>query len=345
MAKDFSTGYLTGLLKPKYRAISTILGENYIPDKGLDIFLDLNTFISAISGNKGYLQTLPFANNAEEDLIISLFGVLRHWREFAHKWEDVRIFLMYNDFDICPAGEREQLKAYLVPYNNKFENDRYKQLKYYFNEAVKIAEPLFDYLPRSYFIKCTKYYSFVVPELLADETRDRLVVSDNAMMTAYVFQPNTKMIYSHWCTRGTTQLSDPLMILQSLTKIEDRIMDAFVQNKVFYTLLNVIVGDKDRGIIGLPQTSMTAIANDLLRAVEKKEIPMSPKSIESVLSVVDKCHHDYIKKNAPLMDVALHAQMIKPSEVERLKSKLVDKSDIDQLMKFTIGDINLMELV
>ena len=341
---EFSSGYLTGLLKPKYRVITNILGEQYFPDKGLDVYIDLNTFVSTLSSNKGFLGWLPFSEKVEEDLITSIISTLKHWRDYSRKWNDVRIFMMYNDFDIVPKDEREQLKAYLVSYNNKFGADKYKQMKYYWNEAVKILEPLFDYLPKSYFIRCTKFDSFVIPEALSGD-RDKLVVTGNPMMTSYSYDKNARVIYSRWQKHGTGQLSDPLMILQNFTKIDDDMLSIFTENKVFYTLLNVIVGDRDRGIIGLPTASITMIATDLLRAVEKREVPANAKSVESVLSIIEPTHHEYIKKNYPLMDPALHAQMIKPSLIEQTKSKLVDKSDIDALMKFTIGGINLMELV
>lgn len=344
MPKEFSSGYLTGLLKPKYRTITTVIGENYIPKDGLDVYIDLNTFVGVLSRNKNFLSSLPFSENVEEDLLSSMLTTLKHWKDYTRRWNDVRIFMMYNDFDIAPTDERSQLKAYLVSYNNKFQNERYQQMRYYWTEAVKIIEPLFDFLPKSYFIRCKRFDSFVVPELLSGK-RDKVIVTDNAMMTAYAFQQNTRVLYSCWRKQGTSQLSDPLMILQNFTKIDDDMLSIFTENNVFYTLLNVIVGDRDRGIIGLPMASITMIATDLLRAVEKREIPANAKSVESVLSVIDKTHHDYIRKNYPLMDPSLHGQMIKPSLVEQLKSKLVDKSDIDSLMKFTINGLNLMELV
>ncbi len=218
MPKDFSSGYLTGLLKPKYRTITTVIGENYIPKDGLDVYIDLNTFVGVLSRNKNFLSSLPFSENVEEDLLSSMLTTLKHWKDYTRRWNDVRIFMMYNDFDIAPTDERSQLKAYLVSYNNKFQNERYQQMRYYWTEAVKIIEPLFDFLPKSYFIRCKRFDSFVVPELLSGK-RDKVIVTDNAMMTAYAFQQNTRVLYSCWRKQGTSQLSDPLMILQNLSLI------------------------------------------------------------------------------------------------------------------------------
>lgn len=343
MSKAFSTGCLTGLLKPKYRVITTLF-ENFYPYNGMDVYIDLNTFVSNLSTNKNFLSSLPFSENVEEDLISSILSTLKHWRDYMRRYNDVRIFMIYNDFDIVPKDEREQLRAYLVSYNNKFQNERYTQLKYYWNEAIKIIEPLFDFLPKSYFIRCKKFDSFVVPEILSGN-RHRVIITGNPMMTAYSFEPDTHMMYSRWHSHGTGQLTDPLMILQNFTKIDDDMLSIFTENKVFYTLLNVIIGDRDRGIIGLPTASITMIATDLLRAIERREIPANAKSVESVLSIIDKNNHDYIRKNYPLMDPVQHAQLIKPSLIEQMKASLVDKSDIDALMKFSINGLNLMELV
>ena len=72
---EFSSGYLTGLLKPKYRVITNILGEQYFPDKGLDVYIDLNTFVSTLSSNKGFLGWLPFSEKVEEEQHGSISGV------------------------------------------------------------------------------------------------------------------------------------------------------------------------------------------------------------------------------------------------------------------------------
>jgi hypothetical protein len=135
------------------------------------------------------------------------------------------------------------------------------------------------------------------------------------------------------------------MIVHTLTKIESDTIDVFIRNKVFYSLLSAIIGDKDRGIIGITQFGITTFATELLRSIEKNEVPEDPKSINSVLSVVDKMYHAYLEKNFPLMNVDLHKQMIPPSTIEKIKASLIDKSDIDALMKYTIGDLNLMELI
>ena len=135
------------------------------------------------------------------------------------------------------------------------------------------------------------------------------------------------------------------MISQTLTKIDDNVMEAFIKNKVFYNLLNTIIGDKDRGIIGITQFGITTFATDLLRSIEKREIPIDPKSINTVLNVVTESYHEYLKKNYPLMDVELHAQMIPESVIQDVRSKIIDKSDIDALSQFKINDLNLLELI
>lgn len=346
--KEYSSGPLFGILKPKYRVLSTILGENFFPDNGLDVFLDLNSVINALSTSTKYLGSLPFSEHAEQDLVEGMLTTLKHWKDFTRKWNDVRIFLILNDFEFGNLPERDVLKAYLVPYSHKFEQDRYKQLTYYWNEACTLVENVIDFIPKSYMLRCNKFDSMVVPNIIDDyekNGRTRFIISGSSIMTGYNFAPNTQVAYSCYRYNGMTQYSDPLMIVQTLTKIDSDLMNAFTQNKVFYNLLNTIIGDKDRGIIGITQLGITTFANELLRSIEKREVPANPKSIETVLPVINEQHHEYLKKNYQLIDVDLHAQMIPPSIVEKTRARLVDKSDIDTLMKFNIGGLNLMELI
>jgi hypothetical protein len=255
---------------------------------------------------------------------------------------------MYNDFELGNLPERDVLKAYLVPYVNKFKQDRYKQLTYYWNEAVTLVEKLIDFIPKSYLIRCNKFDSMVLPNIIDNyETngRTRFIVSGSSLMTGYNFMKNTQVAYSCYRFNGMTQYSDPLMIVQTLTKIDSDLMNAFIQNKVFYNLLNTIIGDKDRGIIGITQLGITTFANELLRSIEKREVPASPKSIETVLPVINEQYHEYLIKNYKLTDIDLHSNMIPLSIIEKTRAKLVDKSDIDTLMKFNIGGLNLMELI
>ena len=346
--KQYSSGPLFGILKPKYRVLSNILGEQFFPDNGLDVFLDLNSVINALSTSTKYMNSLPFSEHAEQDIVEGLLTTIKHWKDFTRKWNDVRIFLMYNDFELGNLPERDVLKAYLVPYVNKFKQDRYKQLTYYWNEAVTLVEKLIDFIPKSYLIRCNKFDSMVLPNIIDNyETngRTRFIVSGSSLMTGYNFMKNTQVAYSCYRFNGMTQYSDPLMIVQTLTKIDSDLMNAFIQNKVFYNLLNTIIGDKDRGIIGITQLGITTFANELLRSIEKREVPASPKSIETVLPVINEQYHEYLIKNYKLTDIELHSNMIPLSIIEKTRAKLIDKSDIDTLMKFNIGGLNLMELI
>ena len=350
MSTSYSIGPLTGLLKPKYRVIQTMLGETYLPDNGLDIFIDLNTLISTMASCQKYMNSLPFTSDAEKDIIENVLKIYKHWRDFTRRFTgDVKIYMIYNDFVMDEnIPERSTLKSYLLPYENKFKNDRFNQLKYYWGEAMKIVEPLMQFIPRGYVLRCNTMDSFVIPEIISDYNtngRDRLIVSGSSMMTNYAFSHNCKMVYTCYRRTGTLQISDPLMITQTLTKIDDEVMSTFIKNKVFYNLLNTIIGDKDRGIIGLTQLGITTFATDLLRCYEKREIPTDPKSINSILPIMNESYHDYLKKNYPLMDVEAHADMIPESLIQDMRARVIDKSDIDALQKFKINDLNLIELL
>lgn len=343
----YSIGPLTGPLKPKYRVISQILGESFNPQHGLDIFIDLNSLVTSMGMSQKFLSSLPFAENVEQDIIANLLFTFKHWKDFSRKWEDVRIIMMVNDFECELLAESDILTSYLVPYKNKYSSDKYNQMVYYWNEAVKRVQVILKYIPNAYFIKCDRFDSFVLPEIISNsEERFKIIISSSSLMTNYTYMPNTHVIYSRWRGgNGTSQLSDPLMIVQSISKIDDEIMGTFIRNRVFYNLLNAIIGDFDRGLIGLSQMGISAFAADLLRAVERKEIPENPQNLDSVLSIIDSSFHDYLSHSYPLVDIPTHVKMVKPSMIEKVKSEMVDLIDIDGLYKFTIEGLNLLELL
>ena len=348
MANNYSIGPITGLLKPKYRVIQTILGEGYSPIHGVDVFIDLNTLVDALSTSQKFMNALPFSDGVESDIISNVLFTLKHWKDFTRKWQDVRLFMIVNDFEMGGLAEHEVLKSYLLPYTHKYQDDRYKQFVYYWTESMKRVEIVLKYVPNAYLIRCNRFDSYVVPNLLTEygaDKRDRIIISGNPLFTNYCYMPSAYVIYTKYKHGGMCQLSDPLMICQSISRIDDDIMRAFTTNKVFYNLLNMIIGDKDRAIIGLTQLGITNFAMELLRAVEQRKIPSDPKSIEAVLPVVNPNFHDQLRRAYPLVDIETHTQLIPQSMIEKVKSDMVDLYDIDGLRAHTVNGLNLLELL
>lgn len=345
----YSIGPIIGsLMKPKYRIINTVLGEDFNPGKGIDVFIDLNTLISALSSAQKFMRELPFSENVETDIISNVLYMVKHWKDFMKKYENYRIFLIYNSFEMAMLSEQETLKSYLLPYVHKFENDRFKQFVYYWNESMKRVGIILKYIPNVYLLCTNRFDSFVVPNVVDDyktNGRTRLILTGNPLMTNYTYMGNTYVMYTRYRRNAPCQISDPLMIVQSVTSVDDDVMTTFIKNKVFYNLMNAIVGDFDRGIIGLSQLGISTFATNLLRSVERREIPDNPKSIESVLGAIQPMYHDYIKTSYPLVDIDSHSRLIKPSQLEKLKSDMVDVIDIDGLHSISIEGLNLLELL
>jgi hypothetical protein len=341
-------GMCCGVLKPKFRVISTALGEDFNPTEGVDFFLDLNTVVSVLSGSNKFMTKLPFAENVEMHIISNILGILLHWKKFARNQNDARFFLMVNDTDISALAEKDTMKSYLTPYVNKMSKERNKQFVYYWNEAIKRVEIILKYIPSSYFIKCDKFDSYVVPNIMDDyehSGRHRVIVTGNSFFTNYIYMKNAHIIYSRYNGFKVQQLFDPIMIVQSVSKIDEEIMSTFIKNRVFYNILSEIIGDFDRGIIGLTQLGLSTFAADLLRAVERHEVPENPASVESVLPVLKPTFHDYLRKAYPLVDIPSHTNLLKPSMIEKVKSDLVDLYDIDSLSKIQIEGMSLLELL
>lgn len=349
MYDKVSCGPASGIIKPRYKAIMTMLGgDQFNPGKGVDVFIDLNTFINSLSTYSKYLRSLPFSQDAEADLVSTILLIVKHWKDFLKKWDGSRVFLFMNDFEIGAMPEQDQLKSYMVPYVNKFQAEKYSQLVYYVTEAVKRVEVVLKYVPGAYLIRCKRFDSYVVPNIVDDYSKNgrvRVVVSGSPMMTAYSCMKNTKVIYTRFIHTGMTQMVDPVSIVKSITKVDEDIMQTFLMNHVFYNILNAIVGDFDRGICGLTQVGISCFAVNLLRAVEKHEIPEDPKSIESVLPVIDEVYHDYLRKSYPLVDIDLHSQLIPKTMIEKMKTDMVDLYDIDGLKSLNVQGLNLLELL
>lgn len=345
-----SSGPVSGLLKPRYKIISTILGELYNPTKGVDVFIDFNTFIKSLSTYQKYLNYLPFSGpEVEVDLMSSMLTTLNHWKNFSKKWDNVRIIGIMNPFIFKTVVERKYMKSYLIPHEHKFQDNRYDQFRYYVTEAVKKVQTILKYVPNMYLLTPTDFDSLVIPNILDNyekSGRARIIISGNPLMTGYRNQPNTTMIYTKFRGKnGMQQLNDPLMIVQSFTKVDEEIMSTFCENKVFYNLLNTIIGDFDRGIVGLTQLGITSFAYDLTRGVEKHVIRADTKTVESTLPVIDKVYHDYILKSYQFVDIDSHTNMIPESSIQNLKSTMIDLVDIDGLRSLSIDGLNLLELL
>lgn len=348
--KQVSSGPLTGLIKPKYKWIAANLGELYDVPRGLDVFIDFNTLIKALSGYQKYLNYLPFAGqDVQVDLISSFLSTLNHWKNFTKKWDNVRIIGIMNSFEMDEnIAERSVLKSYLVPHVHMYKNDRFNQFTYFVNESVKSVQTILKYVPNMYLISCDQFDSYMIPNVLDDyehSGRKRIVISGNSLMTNYHYMPNTKIIYTKYRYKGMQQLTNPLDIVQSITKVDEDIVEEFTKNEVFYNLLNTIVGDFDRGIVGLTQIGITTFAYNLLRGVEQNRIHENPKSVESCLPVIDKPYHDYILKSYPLVDIHQHTKMIPKSSIQNVKSNMIDMVDIDGLRSLSIDGLNLLELL
>lgn len=348
--KQVSSGPISGVLKTRYKVASTHLGEVYLPTRGLDIYIDFNTFIHSLAKYRKYQNYLPFAGSEVEiDLMSSILSTLNHWKNFAKKWDNVRIIGFWNSFEMSERlAERKQLKSYLVPYENCFRGDIYKQFVYYVNQAIERVQTILKYVPNMYLITCSEFDSFVLPNVLDDyehTNKKRIIITGTPLLTNYHYTLNTRVIYGQYKGQLIHHLADPIMIVQSVTKVNEDIISEFAKNKVFYNLLSTIVGDFDRGIIGLTQLGITSVAYNLLRAVEHGKVPENPKSVESVLPAIDKCFHDYILKSYPLVDIDSHTAMVPQSMIANIKSSMIDLVDIDGLRALSIDGLNLLELL
>lgn len=342
----YSSAAIMGLYaKPKYRVISATLGEDFSSPNGVDFYIDLNTIVGVLSTASKFMNSLPFSEDAEKDIVANVLGVVKHWKDFSRKYDGSRIFLLWNEFEMRPLPEQEIIKSYLHSYQAKYQQDRFKQFVYYWSEAMKKVEVVLKYVPNSYLIKTNFIDSFIVPSILSDESRTKVIASGNQLFTSYSFCPNTKVMYSRFSRHGNSQLSDPLMICQSISKIDLEVMQIFCENEVFYNLLQAIIGDMDRGIMGMTSFGITNFANELLRAVEKHKIPKEPKSIESVLPCVNQNYHDYLKQAYPLINIKSHQALIPPSVEEKTKALLIDLLDIDGLSQISVDGMNLLELL
>jgi hypothetical protein len=344
---EFSIGPVVGYtFKAKYKVIHSVLEGKFDGYSGIDVFLDLNTLIMSLSTNQKFMNSLPFSKNVQIDIISSILYMVKHWKDFLSRYSGARIILMYNDFEMAALSESDTIKSYLFPYVNHFKQDRFNQFTYYWNEAMNTIGTILKYIPSVYLIKCNRFDSYVVPNLFDSyEKRFRLIVTGNPLMTNYTYMPNTQVMFSRYRRSGNFQISDPLMIIQSMSTIHDDVMEVFARNKVFYNLLSIIIGDKYRGLIGLTQIAMTLFATNLIRSIEKREIPQDPKSIESVLKSIDPMYHDPIRKAYPLVDIESHTALVAPSLVEKTKASLIDIYDIDSLRSLSIDGLNLLELL
>lgn len=348
MAREVSIGPVAGaILKPRYAKINAFLGEDYMPcEEGIDIFIDLNALVSALSTSAKFLNSLPFSDGGkvEADIISNVLSVLKHWKDWSRKYDNARLFLLVNDFEMVKLPEQDIIKSYLVPYVSKFDQERFAQMNYFWTESMKKVEIVLKYVPQSYLIRCNRVDSYIIPNIIDNyktNNRSRLIITSNPLMTMYGLEPNTNVILSKF----KHQMSDMGMIVKSISNIDDPIMDTFIKNKVFYGLLNAIIGDFDRGMIGITQLGISTFANDLLRAVERGEIPKDPKTIDSVLPVINQGYHDYLRKTFMLVDISNHTLFIPQSLIEKIKSNMVDLYDIDAFRGMSVDGFNLMELL
>lgn len=349
-SKAYSSGILSGALKPKYKLISNLLGgEDFNPEPGVDIFIDLNTFVSALYTSKKYLASLAFADDAEADIVASLVGIALHWKNFSRKWDDVKIYMVMNGYDSPICCEQDLIKSYLLPYKNKMNDSTKEQVKYYLTAAIKLTQQVFTFIPNLYLVTCKSFDSLVFPNVVKSydiHKRKRIIISGSNLMTGYMFEPNTRVILTKCRHDGIAQIYDPLAVTKSISQINDDVMEVFTKNKVFYNMLNIIIGDFDRGIMGMNGMGISRFATELLRNYEKGLIPQKPKSCDVVLSMFEPMYHQYIEKAYPLVDIKSHSDLVKPSAIEKIKSEqLVDKVDIDGLRQYSIAGINLLELV
>lgn len=345
----FSVGPIFGkYLKTRYAVISSFVGEEFINSfSKLDIFIDLNTIIPALGSSAKFLQSLPFAkeDEIEVDIVENTLSTLKHWKDWVNnKFQEVRLFLLVNEFEMGKLPEREVLKSYLAPYTNKYDSEKYAQMNYYWTESMNKVEVVLKYVPNSYIIRCNTLDNYIIPNVIDNYNtngRARLIISGSPIMTTYMLEPNTKIILSKF----NHQLSDPFMVVQSVSNIDNDIMSTFIQNKVFYSLLNAVVGDFGRGLIGITQLGISSFANDLLRAYERGDIPKNPKTIDSVLPVIDPKYHEYFRKAFKLINIDEHTRLIPASTIEKIKATMIDLYDLDAFMKLKVGDLNLMELL
>ena len=343
--QSYSIGPLTGQLKPKYKAITIAIGEDYVPTSGVDIYIDLGSLLKSMTTSRKFMNSLPFAQNVQTDIVSGILLTFKHWKDYTNRWSNTRIIMMVNDLAPSNMAEQSVLKMYMKPYKHKYEDDRMQQLVYYWTESLKTVEVVLRYIPNGYLVRCDRFDSYVLPEMISDKNRDRIIVTSDPFLTSHFYMNRTKVIYTRFGPYGMTQISDPQMLVHAVSRIDDDIVDTFIKNRVFYNTLQSFIGSKDRAIQGIQPMGVTAYASDLIRGVEQHKIPNNPTSVESILPVINPSYHEYVIKTYPLIDIPSHAKLITTSMVENIKSNMVDMLDIDGLAQLSIEGLNLLELL
>jgi hypothetical protein len=343
--QSYSIGPLTGQLKPKYKSIKIAIGEDYVPTSGVDIYIDLGSLLRSMTSSRKFMNSLPFAENVQTDIVSNILLTFKHWKDFTNRWSNTRIIMMVNDLEPSNMAEQSVLKSYMKPFKHKYEDDRLRQLVYYWTESLKTVEVVLRYIPNGYLVKCNRFDSYVLPELISDKRRDRIIVTSDPFLTSHFYMNNTKVIYTRFGQYGMSQISDPQMLVHAVSHIDDEIVGTFIKNKVFYNTLQLFIGSKDRAIQGIQPLGVTAYASDLIRGVEQRKIPNNPTSVESILPVINPNYHEYVTKTYPLIDIPSHAQLVSLSMIEKTKSNMVDLLDIDGLSQLSIEGLNLLELM
>lgn len=337
-------GICFNMLKIKYAKYDETISSLGVlnPNDKVNVFLNVETILNYLSTIRELDEKLNLHREFTTTMVSDLINVAAHYKEFfKNNGLDTKVFLYMTDLTSEEEAFHESqynidFRSY---YLNKYQgNPRYGTLYDGLIETIiPRVQSICQFIPDVYFIHSKNIDGSLIPYIISEEYPDRknFIISSDAYETQYTFMNN---FVHHLFKRGFTNYSlsyDIKSHLKVITKSEEITPDELkvFSNQGFYTLLLAARGDRYRSICKINNIGMKTLTKIILQNINMSRVTYTTESIELISEMFDDKQKDEIIENYNSISLKNSISLITDGEKKLITTQIIDRSDINSLLK------------
>lgn len=337
-------GVYFNMIKMKYVDYDSLISTlNFLsPSDKVSCFINLETVWKYLTTTKDLEKKLISYPNFKTTMVADIINIAAHYREFfRNNGLDTKIYLYATSFNstIGSYNESKYNEDYRSYYYNKYNTNPNIVLltESLQEEILKNVKTILDFVPGVYMINSENIDSNLVPYIVSniEPERKNLIISGDILDTQYYYVKNFLATYiNRGINTGLTVSYNPESYIAILNKTRVLTPQPEINNNSsFYSLILSCLGEKYRSILSIRGIGVKTIISMIKDGINNNIITANTKSIEILKNIFKEDLQEDIINNFKSIDLFSRIDELNDSQILSIKNQLIDRVDINSLMK------------
>lgn len=332
-------GVAAGSFMLKWSVIDEHLKNNTMiiqPGDNVNVFINFECILRNLSMQRGLGGVINFhKQRLVIELESSILNLMANYRMYFHRIGcNVKLYFYHTSLEKHPQQMAVYNQYYRNYYHNRYmENPQFSQMGKLLNDTIiPEIKLIISYIPGCYFIESKTFDSSIIPyavSLLSDSKN--VIFSGDVFDTLYMFNPNFIMVYINRRFQHFNVTSDIQSTTESIVKDVSAFDLTLFNSEMYYRLLLSIKGSKIRNIKSAKGFGYGKFISLMKSGLNDDIVLRDFESLDSIIQIFPENYREDIKCAFKCTSIENQYQLLSDTDIESIKSQIVDKSDIESL--------------